>query len=59
MKITGGYPQPIGRRPLKNHCYRQLIVNTWGESAAAAADPSAAFTMTWNQRSLWPEYAVH
>jgi hypothetical protein len=49
MKITGDYPQPSGPPTLKDHHYRQLIVNTWGESAATVADSSGAFTMTWNQ----------
>jgi hypothetical protein len=49
MKITGGHPQPSGRRQLQNHRYPQLIVITSGESAATAADSSGAFTMSWNQ----------
>jgi hypothetical protein len=49
MKITGGHPQPSRRRQPKKHRYRHLIVNTWGELAATAADSSGAFTMSWNQ----------
>ncbi len=49
MKITGGHQQPSGRRLLRNHHYRQLIVNTPEKIAVSAADSSRAFTMAWNQ----------
>ena len=48
MKIAGGHRNYPACPTTEIHYHRQLIVITWTESAASAADSSGAFTMSWN-----------